>query len=41
LACVFLQEKYLNLENFLKHDNLLDNNHLDLFLKLNILKEII
>jgi len=33
--------EYLNLEKYLKHDNLLNLEDLDLFSKLNILKEII
>ena len=33
-----LKEKCLNLEKYLKHDNLLDLDDLDLFLELNILK---
>jgi len=41
LGCVLLKEKCLNLEKYLKHDNLLDLDGLDLFSKLNILKEII
>ena len=41
LVCVLLKEKHLNLENYLKHDNLLDIDGLDLFSKLNILKKII
>jgi len=41
LDCVLLKEKYLNLEKYLKHDNLLDLDGLDLFSELNILKEII
>jgi len=40
LGCVLLKEKCLNLEKYLKHDNLLDLG-LDLFSELNILKEII
>jgi len=36
-----LKEKCLNLEKYLKHDNLLDIDGLDLFSGLNILKEII
>jgi len=36
-----LKEKCLNLEKYLKHDNLLDLDGLDLFLELNILKQII
>ena len=40
-GCVLLKEKCLNLEKYLKHDNLLDLDGLDLFLELNILKEII
>jgi len=38
LDCVLLKEKCLNLEKYLKHDNLLDLNGLDLFSELNILK---
>jgi len=34
-------EKCLNLETFLKRDNLLDLDELDLFAELNILKKII
>jgi len=41
LGCVLLKEKCLNLEKYLKHDNLLDLDGLDLFLELNILKQII
>ena len=41
LDCTLLKEKCLNLEKSLKHDNLLDVDGLDLFLELNILKEII
>ena len=41
MDCVLLKEKCLNLEKYLKHDNLLDLDGLDLFSKLNILKEII
>ena len=41
LDCVLLKEKCLNLEKYLKHDNLLDLDGLDLFSELNILKEII
>jgi len=41
LSCVFLKEKCLNLEKYLKCDNLLDFYNLDLFIKLNILKKII
>jgi len=41
LGCVLLKEKCLNLEKYLKHDNLLDLDGLDLFSELNILKEII
>jgi len=41
LGCVFLKEKCLNLEKYLKHDNLLDLDDLNLFSELNILKEII
>jgi len=41
LGCVLLKEKCLNLKKYLKHDNLLDLDDLDLFLELNILKEII
>jgi len=36
-----LKEKCLNLEKYLKHDNLLDLDDLYLFSELNILKEII
>ena len=36
-----MKEKCLNLEKYLKHDNLLDIDNLDLFSQLNILKEII
>jgi len=36
-----LKEKCLNLEKYLKHDNLLDLDGLDLFSELNILNEII
>ena len=36
-----MKEKCLNLEKYLKHDNLLDLDGLDLFSELNILKEII
>jgi len=35
-----LKDKYLNFEKSFKHNNLLDLNVLDLFLKLNILKKI-
>jgi len=41
LGCVLLKEKCLNLEKYLKHDNLLDLDGLDLFSELNILREII
>ena len=41
MGCVILKEKCLNLEKYLKHDNLLDLDGLDLFLELNILKQII
>ena len=41
MGCVLLKEKCLNLEKYLKHDNLLDLNGLDFFSKLNMLKEII
>ena len=41
MGCVLLKEKCLNLEKYLKHDNLLDLDGLDLFLELNILKQII
>jgi len=41
LGCVHLKEKCLNLAKYLKHDNLLDLDDLDLFSELNILKEII
>jgi len=36
-----LKEKCLNLEKYLKHDNLLDLDGLDLFSESNILKDII
>jgi len=35
LGCVLLKEKCLNIEKYLKHDNLLDLNGLDLFSELN------
>ena len=38
---VLLKEKCLNLEKYLKYDNLLDLDGLDLFSELNILKDII
>jgi len=41
LGCVLLKEKCLNLEKYLKHNNLLDLDGLDLFSELNILEEII
>jgi len=41
LGCILLKEKCLNLEKYLKHDNLLDLDGLDLFSELNILNEII
>ena len=41
LDCVFLKKKCLNLPKYLKHDNLLDLDNLDLFSVLNILKDII
>ena len=41
MGCVLLKEKCLNLEKYLKHDNLLDLDGLDLFSELNILREII
>jgi len=41
LGCVLLKEKCLNLEKYLKRDDLLDLDGLDLFSELNILKEII
>jgi len=41
LDCVLLKEKCLNLEKYLKYDNLLDLDGLDLFSEINILKEII
>ena len=41
MGCVLLKEKCLNLEKYLKHGNLLDLYCLDLFLDLNMLKEII
>jgi len=34
LGCVLLKKKCLNLEKYLKHDNLLDLNGLDLFSEL-------
>jgi len=37
LGCVFLKEKCLNFEKYLKYENLLDLDLLDLFLELNIL----
>jgi len=40
-CCVLLKEKYLKLEKYLKHDNLVDLNGLNLFLELNFLKEVI
>jgi len=44
LLCVdisFLKDKCLNLEKYLKHDNLLNIDGLDLISYLNILREII
>jgi len=41
LSCVLLKEKCLNFKKYLKHDNLLDLDGLNLFSELNILKEII
>jgi len=44
LLCVdisFLKENCLNLEKYLKHDNLLDIDRFDLISELNILREII
>ena len=41
MGCILLKEKCLNLEKYLKHDNLLDLDGLDLFSELNILNEII
>ena len=41
MGCVLLKEKCLNLEKYLKHDNLLDLDGLYLFSELNILKDII
>jgi len=38
LDCVLLKEKCLNFEKYLKHNNLLDLDGLDLFSELNILK---
>jgi len=41
LGCVLLKEKCLNIEKYLKYNNLLDLHGFDLCLELNILKEII
>ena len=41
MGCVLLEEKCLNFEKYLKHDNLLDLDGLDLFIELNILNQII
>ena len=41
MGCVLLKEKCLNLEKYLKNNNLFDLDGLDLFSELNILKEII
>ena len=41
LDCTLLKEKCLNPKKYLKHDNLLDVDRLDLFSELNILKKII
>ena len=41
MGCVLLKKKCLNLKKYLKYDNLLYLDSLDLFSKLNILKEII
>ena len=38
LDCTFLKEKCLNIEKYLKRDNLLDIDGFDLFSELNILR---